>query len=298
MNASAIAAALDARRAGRCWMARCPAHDDRDPSLSIKEVEGKVLVKCHAGCDQRDVIAALKAKRLWKGSSAGGTHPWRSHPAPASHGPAWVSERVAAALSIWEASRPYAGSLVETYLARRGLSLASSASLRFHPGLKHPSGGRWPAMVALVQDSSEAQPLGVHRTFLARDGSGKAPVSPRKMMLGLCRGGAVRLAETGETLMVGEGIETCLAAMQATQLPVWAALSTAGLRALGLPDGVREVIILADGDDPGEAAACASAMRWKGQGRRVRIARPPAGTDFNDLLLFGASKHGGGRHDH
>jgi phage/plasmid primase-like uncharacterized protein len=105
------------------------------------------------------------------------------------------------------------------------------------------------------------------------------------MMLGPCRGGAVRLEEPDEVLMIGEGIETCLAAMQATGNPAWAALSTSGLRALDLPDSVRNVIILADGDDPGEAAARACASRWMRQGRRVRIARPPRGLDFNDVLL-------------
>ena len=101
----------------------------------------------------------------------------------------------------------------------------------------------------------DGAPLAIHRTFLTRDGAGKAPVEPQKMMLGPCRGGAVRLAAPGAVLMVGEGIETCLAAMQATTLPAWAALSTSGLRALDLPDEVRDVIVLADGDDPGEAAA-------------------------------------------
>ena len=105
------------------------------------------------------------------------------------------------------------------------------------------------------------------------------------MMLGPCRGGAVRLAEPGDVLMVGEGIETCLAAMQATGHPAWAALSTSGLRTLDLPASVRDVIVLADGDEPGEAAAQECAWRWKREGRRVRIARPPQGMDFNDLLL-------------
>ena len=52
----------------------------------------------------------------------------------------------------------------------------------------------------------------VQRTFLARDGSGKAPVEPERMMLGPCRGGVARLGNPGEVLLVGEGIETCLAA--------------------------------------------------------------------------------------
>ena len=107
------------------------------------------------------------------------------------------------------------------------------------------------------------------------------------MMLGPCRGGVVRLADAdpSSVLMVGEGIETCLAAMQATGHPVWAALSTSGLCALELPQDVRDVIVLADGDTAGEAAACDCAQRWKRQGRRVRIARPPQGMDFNDMLV-------------
>ena len=45
------------------------------------------------------------------------------------------------------------------------------------------------------------------------------------------------------------------------------------------------MIVLADGDEAGEAAARDCASRWKRQGRRVRIARPPQGMDFNDMLL-------------
>ncbi len=65
MTADSIARALQARRSGSCWMAKCPAHDDHNPSLSIRDVDGKVLLHCHAGCRQRDVIEALKAQGLW-----------------------------------------------------------------------------------------------------------------------------------------------------------------------------------------------------------------------------------------
>lgn len=42
------------------WKACCPAHDDRDPSLSIRETDdGKVLLHCWAGCDTADVLAAI-----------------------------------------------------------------------------------------------------------------------------------------------------------------------------------------------------------------------------------------------
>ena len=174
---------------------------------------------------------------------------------------------------------------MERYLRQRGITLQVPETLRFHPGLKHPSGSIWPAMVALVTRGADNVSMAVHRTFLSLDGNAKAPVEPQKMMLGPCCGGSVQLAPADELLMVGEGIETCLAAMQATRLPAWAALSTSGLRSLDLPEQVRDVIVLADGDDPGEAAARDAARRWKRQGRQVRIARPPRGADFNDLLM-------------
>ena len=66
MTAEAIAQALQARRTGPGrWMARCPAHDDRTPSLSIAERNGTLLVHCFAGCRQADVIEALRARGLW-----------------------------------------------------------------------------------------------------------------------------------------------------------------------------------------------------------------------------------------
>lgn len=283
MNAEDIALALSARKHGASWMARCPAHPDRDPSLSIAEDKGKVLVRCHAGCAQREVIAALRKQGLWDDRTfARHRSAFLQRAAPPQRD--MGHERTSIALSIWQASVAAAGTLVSTYLARRSLTVPQPASLRFHPALKHPSGGVWPCMVALVTRGSDDEPVAIHRTFLARDGSGKAPVEPAKLMLGPCRGSAVQLGEAGTHLMIGEGIETCLAALQATGRPAWAALSTSGLRSLELPPAIRDVTVLADGDDPGEAAARHCALRLMREGRTVRIARPPRGMDFNDVL--------------
>jgi putative DNA primase/helicase len=66
-TADTLARALQARRSGSTWMAKCPAHEDRNPSLAIREGDGgNVLLHCHAGCRQRDVIDALKARGLWE----------------------------------------------------------------------------------------------------------------------------------------------------------------------------------------------------------------------------------------
>jgi phage/plasmid primase-like uncharacterized protein len=141
-------------------------------------------------------------------------------------------------------------------------------------------------MVAPIY-SVDGELIGIHRTFLRPDGSGKADLDPDKAMLGRARGGAVWLALAAETLMVAEGIETAAAAMQVSALPAWAALSTSGMVGLVLPPVVRTVVILADNDrnGAGERAARSAAQRWLVEGRRVRLAMPPIpGTDFNDVI--------------
>ena len=296
MTAEEIAKALNGRKVGGGWMACCPAHDDRNPSLSVTDAEdGKILVHCHAGCDQLGVIAVLRSLGLWKDY-----HPESSLPSTprVTVNKKRGDHNVTAdrnALNIWRSSTNAEGTLVETYLAGRGLHEALPPTVRFHPELKHPSGGVWPAMVAAVTRGVGSRQLAIHRTFLAPDGTQKAPVDPQRMMLGPCRGCAVKLAEVGKVLMVGEGIETCLAAMQSRGLPAWAALSTSGLLALDLPHDVRDVIVLADGDEAGRAAARGAALRWKREGRRVRIAHPPQGMDFNDMLLGSALQNKGRR---
>jgi hypothetical protein len=274
------------RKSGRHWITCCPAHEDRKPSLSIREADdGRILVHCHAGCTQESVIAALRQRGLWPEQS-----PSKRFGCPA---PTIVTvepsrediQRSENALKVWPNAKAPLGTEVEKYLASRGLRLPHLDTIRSHPSLKHPTGGSWPAMVALVTRGVDDEPLAIHRTFLARDGSGKASVNPQKMMLGPCRGGAVRLGNPADVLMVGEGIETCLAAMQATGHPAWAALSTSGLITLDLPPDVQNVTVLADSDEAGKAAARGAALRWKREGRSLRIAYPPDGLDFNDMLM-------------
>ena len=108
------------------------------------------------------------------------------------------------------------------------------------------------------------------------------------MMLGWCAGGAVRFAAAAPELVLGEGIESTLSVSQATGKPAWATLSTSGLKAVRLPPEVTTVIIAADADEAGERAAQEAARRFIAEGRTAKIARPPVGMDFNDLLQMPA----------
>ena len=60
------------RRSGAGWTAQCPAHKDRNPSLSINEREGKILIYCHAGCATEDVlkVAGIDPRELFADSTA------------------------------------------------------------------------------------------------------------------------------------------------------------------------------------------------------------------------------------
>lgn len=73
VKAAEIAHHLHGRKSGTGYMARCPAHADKNPSLSLRDGEGdNVLVHCHAGCEQRTVIERLKARGLWPEGDRGG----------------------------------------------------------------------------------------------------------------------------------------------------------------------------------------------------------------------------------
>lgn len=275
MNLRETLARLDGvRLCAGYYLARCPAHDDQNASLSIRESD-KLLMKCFAGCDYAAIAAALDAmpcKRAFRGPNA------TLGPTRSEH------ERSEFARRIWRDCRPAAGTLVAVYLRTRGITLPVPPSLRFHGSLKHPSGIYAPAMVAAVQNR-EGKIVAVHRTWLRCDGSGKADLEPQKAALGPVRGCAVRLAPAGETLALAEGIETALSIQQATGIPTWAALGTSNVTRVELPNCVREVIICADADEPGEKAAHETAQRFLREGRQARIAKPHGAKDFNDLRL-------------
>ena len=291
MTAAEITKALRGQWHGSYGTARCPAHDDRHPSLSITERDGKLLVHCHAGCSQEAVWDSLKHMGLGgQGDRLKSvrrlTGSWNTPPVTTTKEPG-TKDRTAAARRIWSESRPAAGTPVETYLASRGITIPPPPTLRYHIGLKHgPTGLLLPAMVAAVTTWPSREVVAIHRTFIKADGSDKAPVTQNKMMLGPCAGGAVRLVPAEDELVLAEGLETGLSILQATGQPTWACLSTSGLKAVLLPPEVKTVTIAADGDDAGKKAAEEAASRLYRDGREVRIARPPDGYDFNDLLML------------
>ena len=196
--------------------------------------------------------------------------------------------------------------LAAAYFESRGLGTLADdlpQALRYHPALAHwtedaegrpVQSGAWPALLAVVS-GPDGRPVTLHRTWLAEDGRGKAPVTaPRKLCPpvrpGALRGAAVRLYPAAARLALAEGLETALALRLALpDWPVWSCISAGGLAGVVLPPSVREVLVGADFDRAGIDAAEALARRLTDEGRTVRIALPDApGWDFADLLLADA----------
>ena len=294
IQAKHITAQLGGNWHGNNGTCRCPAHDDRTPSLSIRDSpDNGIIVHCFSGCDWRDVKAAMREIGLLPDFHTEG----RTVPADNRNGNRAEKEAQAAAKrahyikwcqSIWDAAGEVKSSPVESYLRSRAIT-SSPSTLRCHRALKDSATGlNFPAMVAAVTRWPNDDVIGIHRTFLNANGDGKADIQSPKKMAGDCLGGAVQLASAGTTLGLSEGIESGLAAMQATSVPTWATLSVSGLRGIIVPDESTDIIIFADHDASGINAANQAADRFRSEGKRARIALPPnPGTDFNDLLLKG-----------
>jgi hypothetical protein len=244
--------------------------------FSIRERRnGRASLYCANGCDRENLDDAIS--RVVAG--------WIPKPRD-DDDPSVLAERRAAkraaALRLWNGSER---SGHEPYLAARGLTaIATSAALRFRPDCPHPEGGKHPAIVASVQ-SVDGTNVAVHRTYLTKDRTAKANVEPAKASLGPIWGAATRLDGIAPDIVVAEGVETAASAGLLIGLPAWAALSAGNLgKGLVLPSEVGAVVVAADPDLEGERAAVAAALRWKAEGRTVRIARPDGTGDFNDLL--------------
>jgi putative DNA primase/helicase len=298
MNGESIARDLGLQRAGsNKWHGKCPCCGYRAGFSVTERRDGLPLVYCHAGgCSQSDLIVALRRAGLWPESQSenGDRSSERQRRHRVASSAISVKTKPAAspsnvALSLWRRSTPaeatFAPRIVADYLRNaRGYTGAIPNVLRQLLSAKHPTGTYTPAMVALVEHVDNG-PVAVHRTFLRADGSGKADLDPNKMTLGPSKGAAVQLARPRNgVLAVAEGIESALSYMQGTEIPTWAALSAVGICNLVLPRDATEIIIAIDPDPVGVMKAHAAARRWLEEGRRVSIARPPLGLDFNDLV--------------
>jgi hypothetical protein len=204
-----------------------------------------------------------------------------------------------AARRLFASAKPISGTLAAVYLRGRGIAdVHDLPALRFHPRCfyrAHEGAPRetWPALLAAVTDLDGAI-TGVLRTWLARDGSGKAPLATPRRSMGRLLGHGVRLgdpqpapAQAG-VLAAGEGLETMLSLrVVLPALPVVAALSATHLAAFIPPTGLRRLYIARDNDRVGRRAVEMLGARAHAEGVEPLVLTPHR-DDFNtDLTTLG-----------
>jgi putative DNA primase/helicase len=151
-------------------------------------------------------------------------------------------------LDIWREARDAHGTPVETYLARRGLTLPrrGGEALRYHPSCPF-AGAKVPAMIALVRNVATNAPQAIHRTALDAD-------VRKKLSLGPISGGAIKLTpddEVTSSLGIAEGIETALSLQRLPEWygsPVWSLIASGGVRKFPLLSGIETLAIATDHD--------------------------------------------------
>jgi DNA polymerase len=266
----------------------CPFHDDSTPSLQIYDdhyhcfsggcgahgdaIDWLMLVE---GMDRAEAVHHLKT---WDGP--------RIERARQDD----KEESRDYALRLWKQASPIADTLAARYLSDiRGVDLAALPAtiddvLRFHAHCPF-AGAHHLCLIALMRDAATDEPTGIHRIGLTPE----ARKIDRRM---LGNAGTVKLWPAGTQLVVGEGIETVLAAAtripyrDAPLQPAWSTLSAGLLERLPVLPGVERLIILVDHDPAGKSAALTCTGRWQRAGRTViRLTPKRAGADFNDLVM-------------
>jgi len=258
--------------------AHCPVHDDRSPSLLLSDGEkpDRILVHCFAGCERRDILAALRDRGLLEECAH------QQEPRSRRIEPPPVITPDPQAIEIWGMASPAERTIVQLYLRARGITIAPPPSLRCAGGGYHLTDPAT-AMVAAVQ-APDRRTIAVQVTRLDPSGERKAQLPIPRRTYGALGNGAVRLAAAGDVLGLAEGVESALSAMQLSGVPTWACLGASRMHRVAVPESVRELHLFLDNDGPGRDAGERTAQAHQHH-RRVVLRRPPDHlNDWNDFL--------------
>jgi phage/plasmid primase-like uncharacterized protein len=278
MHLSQIVPHLDmARKTGAGYIACCIAHKDRTPSMTIRESDGMLLIHCHAGCSQDDLIDAMKSRGWWPESRS---PELRSSKPDIDYRPTEVASQRAVSLSTPAPDN-------HPYLIRKDVQPCGVGQLgQLYRGLPNRVRNRGNVLVIPMQDI-RGEILSCQ--FIAGDGS-KAYISGSKR-----KGGFFWIGGT-ENLWVCEGFATGASIHADTGHSVACAFDTGGLMHVtkALTDfygTTRTISIMADDDyqtvgNPGVTKAQKAANK---SGIRLVIPdfsglnRGLKDTDYNDL---------------
>lgn len=211
-------------------------------------------------------------------------------------------DKLAKMRAVWNSGYPISSresALAHRYFKSRGLPIPTAqdgldSDIRFVPMLDYyhkefnketgeevEERGRYPAIVALLRNV-KGQAVALHRIYLAHNGSGKAPVTKPKKLMGKpdavsINGALIRLGKVGKVLCLAEGVETARAVSAFTGFPCWATYAAPLMMVAEIPAGVEGVYIFGDKDrsNAGQEAMNILKEKLEGLGYTVYAELPP-----------------------
>jgi DNA primase len=302
LSGVASKAGVKLHQAGNELKACCPFHADRTPSFTIYADDRRAhCFGCGWSGDVLDFVQQVYGVKLLAAIEmldGGVLRELEQQRAPAKP----KADMRPVAQRIVNGTVPIEGTPAAVYLRSRGITIDLPRTLRFARlappkiegnGLLAANGpGLLPTLVAIVTDAA-GELVALQRTYLTEDGR-KAATKPTdtdrkpkvKYSLGNVIGGSIQLGPPSPSILVCEGLEDGLTLAQGLGRSVWVAAGTSMMPAMIFPPAVRSVVIGADGNAPGEAAAQKAAEAYTASGLAVRIMRPtPPFVDFNAELM-------------
>jgi len=302
----AIAQALGGEVSGGQVRAPGPGHSERDRSLSVRfdprAPEG-FMVHSFADDDPircRDHVRERLGLPGWRPGDeiARRIHPsqrkqfdQRAADREAEYRPRTEDDlfRIKRAAELWRSAKDPRGTAAQDYLRSRALKLPDELAysvLRYHPRCPWRTEDtgliQVPALIAAFRSLDDDTITGVHRIRLDQPQSW--PKTERRM-LGVIHRAAVKLDPCGRDLIIGEGVETCMAARQLGHRPAWALGSVGAISFFPVIDSVKRLLILGETGKPSEEAIGLCGRRWQRACRRVQVIMPDIGSDINDELI-------------
>ena len=279
-----------------------PGHSPKDRSLCVRLSGDDFVVYSHAGNDWRDCRDYVRQRLGLPAWQPGDGRDRSVAPsrlaafnraavdAESERRPRTQEDlaRIARALTIWNEAVDPRGTPAEQYLASRALALGDDLAgnvLRYHPAVPWRDEGTGltfgvPALIAAFTSIDNGAVTGIQRIALTPEG-----LKLGRRMLGIVHRAAVKLDQAGDTLHVGEGIETMMAARQLGLAPAWALGSVGSISFFPLVEGVKRLRILGESGDASAGAIQFCGQRWHAAGRKVQVVMPDTGSDLNDELM-------------
>lgn len=281
------------RQNGDGWSTICCCHEDTNPSLSIKDDNsGGVILHCHAGCDALAIKDALRARGLlpeWQPNQGSGKD-YGQYTEAKPH----ENEQES---FVWKMAKPD-DTNIKRYFSNRSITLDQVPKcLKWGSYTDKKTGEQINQIVCAVSKPGDPSPPAVQRLFIHTEQWTKKG----QKMLGPCSSRGVWFDHKGDmrSLLVGEGVETTLSAVQTTFINGVAALSATNMPLIVVPDETENLFVLVDSDPAqkgmaGQHAAYELAKKFDGsrENRTAYLVTPddtcftakPVKLDFNDLL--------------